>query len=457
MTTEMATALIEHLDKGARQEDLCFCAWRPSVGRQRTTAIITRVLMPERRERILQGNVLFTQDYLSRALRWLNPGEGLSLIHSHPAYGWQDMSSDDIVAERDRVAGAAFGRTGMPLLGLTSARDGHFSARLWTRIAPNKFERAWIPDVRVVGRHIRRTWHPNVALSARETVMQERTLSVWGSARQRDIVLSRIGIVGLGSVGSIVLESLARIGCTKITLIDFDVVKERNLDRTLGATRWDAQFAIPKVALGARAARAATTADTLDIDVCADSILSEAGLRAALDCDVLFSCVDRPFARHMLNALAYAHLIPVIDGGIVARIQDGRPLHVDWRVHTVGPQHACLVCIDAVRRGDIDLDRAGLLQDPHYIEGLDPEARARFSGENVFPFSLSVAAHEVLHMVRLLTGLDRIGGVGPQIYHCYPGRMDVVRSSSCATGCPYDALTATAADLSGNYVEYEKD
>ena len=34
------------------------------------------------------------------------------------------MSEDDVVAERDRLAGAAFGRTGLPVVGLTRGTTG---------------------------------------------------------------------------------------------------------------------------------------------------------------------------------------------------------------------------------------------------------------------------------------------------------------------------------------------
>lgn len=76
---------------------------------------------------------------------------------------------------------------------------------------------------------------------------------------------------------------------------------------------------------------------------------------------------------------------------------DGLPLHVDWRIHTVGPEHACMVCLDAPRCSDVALDREGKLDDPDYIQGLSDEDKARFSRRSVFPFSMSVAAHEVLH------------------------------------------------------------
>jgi len=119
---------------------------------------------------------------------------------------------------------------------------------------------------------------------------------------------------------------------------------------------------------------------------------------------VLISCVDRPWPRWILNMIAYAHLIPVIDGDILARVTpDGRPLHIDWRIHTVGPGRACLLCLSALLRSDAALDRDGLLDDPDYLCGLTAEDYERYNRRNVFPFSLSVAAHEVLH----LAGNDR--------------------------------------------------
>ena len=114
-------------------------------------------------------------------------------------------------------------------------------------------------------------------------------------------------------MGSLVAEALSRVGLVNLTYIDFDKIKERNLDRTSGATFKD--IGKLKVDVAADATARSSTAKKLDLMSIPHSILVPEGLAAALDCDVLICCVDRPWPRHLLNVLAYSHLIPVIDGG----------------------------------------------------------------------------------------------------------------------------------------------
>lgn len=452
MAAKLDEALSRHLDKGPRQEDMTFAYWRPSVGQDRSTAVLFEAVLPQEGERVLQGNVAFQPEYLRRVLADLPEGAGIALLHSHLGPGWQGMSEDDIVAEQDRLGGPVWGRSGLPVLGLTRGTDGAWSARCWRRVAPHTFERWDADSVRVVGHRLRITWHPSMPPPAIPG-SQQATVSVWGTEAQANLARTRVGIVGLGSVGSIVAEALARVGFTAITLIDFDVLEERNRDRTAGANAADVAAGLSKVQVAARNVSEAGTAPDLGLRVVPENVLDFAGLEAALDCDALICCVDRPWPRFLLNVLAYSHLIPVIDGGIAARVTaDGRPLHIDWRIHTIGPENACLICQDALRRSDVALDMEGKLDDPDYIAGLSEEDKARFSRRNVFPFSLSVAAHEVLQLVGLLTGMQRVGGKGPQTYHAYPGVMEVLEPE-CSASCEFAALTASASDLSGNLRE----
>ena len=437
-----------HVHKAGRQEDLAFAYWRPSVGAHRFTAVISKLILPEDRDRVLQGNVAFFPQYLHRVLAAVPDGCGVAFLHGHPVPGWQRMSRDDIVAERDRLAGAVAGRTGMPLVGLTRGTDGAWSGRMWLRRAPRSYERRLARSVRVVGSRFGITYNPSEpAVSTVDT--QAATVSVWGAAAQERLVRASVGIVGLGSVGSLVAEALSRMGLQNLTYIDFDDIETRNLDRTSGATKDD--VGRPKVLVAASATLRSATAQNVLLRTVPHSVLTREGVAAALDCDVLVCCVDRPWPRYLLNTLAYSHLIPVIDGGILATVKDdGTPQHVTWRIHTVGPERACMVCLDNLRLSDVALDRDGKLDDQGYIAGLSEGDRGASSRRNVFPFSMSVAAHEVLQLIGLVTGFCRIGGRGPQRYDCYPGAMGVQADAVCDPQCEFVALTATATDLSPN-------
>ena len=453
MTGDIDRRLRAHFAHEGLQEDLTFALWRPGFGGRRFSMILNTLVLPDADERILDGNVSFTSDYLSRVLAELQPGLGVALIHSHLGPGWQGMSEDDVIAERDRLAGAVSGRTGLPLLGMTWGTDGTWSARAWGRSAPFTYERVDVPAVRVVGSEgLALSFHPKLRPEPAELPAQVATLSVWGAKAQADIARARVGIVGLGSVGSIISEGLSRMGVADVVLIDHDRIELRNLDRTLHATPADAASESLKIDVADRAIEESHTAISVDVTKLPESLLTRVGVETALDCDVLICSVDRPWPRWILNAVAYAHLIPVVDGGILARTTpEGRPLHIDWRIHTVGPGRACMVCLGALLRSDVGLDRDGLLDDPDYIAGLSPAEQERYSRRNVFAFSLAVAGHQLLHVAGMIAGSSRVSGIGPQHYQAYPGTMSVDSTTACVDDCEIAAMTASAQPLSDQF------
>ena len=432
------------------EEDLTFGLWIPSQGNNRFTAIVQKIIPPEEGDRNIHGNASFNSQYVHKILNHASNQFGIVFIHSHLGPGWQGMSTDDIKAEHDILSGPVSGMTDLPLLGMTRGTDGAWSARFWLKKGVKKYERRWADSVRVVGKHLRITYHPDIIDSSRHKENQIATRSVWGKYNQSLIANTHVGIIGLGSVGSLVAESLSRIGVSKITLIDPQCIETRNLDRTLGATAEDVEKRIPKVTISERLIKSSHTSENLQTIPVINDVVSQEGIKRSLDCDVIFSCVDRPWPRHYLNALSYSHLIPVIDGGIIAKTKNDRPVHVDWRIHTVGPGKKCLVCLGALKNGEISLDKDGMLDDQNYIRNMDEGMKHLVSRENVFAFSMSLAAHEVIQFAGLLTGLTRIGGIGPQFYHAYPGRMDVKELEKCDPECSYNQLTSTAVDLTPN-------
>lgn len=93
--------LSDHLIRKDWQEDLCFALYNPGTGRTRHTANIQRVILPLPNERQVHRKVSFNPDYFDRVCSLaLETGCGICFLHSHPSTGWQDMSKDDIAAEK---------------------------------------------------------------------------------------------------------------------------------------------------------------------------------------------------------------------------------------------------------------------------------------------------------------------------------------------------------------------
>jgi len=294
LTSALNSEATHHLIRKDGQEDLCFALWSPSQGTSRFSGLVQSLILPLDGERAVHGNASFQSAYYERALGLAVERRcGLAFLHSHPAHGWQGMSRDDIETETT-YAPPTFGATGLPLLGLTAGTDEAWSARFWTRTAPRTYERQWCESVRVVGERLAVTYEDGQRPRPGFREELTRTVSAWGEDAQADLARLRVGVVGAGSVGSMVAEALARMGVADIILMDFDEVKRHNLDRLLHATSEDAEYRRPKVEVLARGLRQSATASNFRVTPLEYSVVEEAGYRAALDCDVLFSCVDRP-------------------------------------------------------------------------------------------------------------------------------------------------------------------
>jgi molybdopterin-synthase adenylyltransferase len=437
----------EHLLRSDRQEDICFGLWRIGKGQTRTTALVEQLILPREEERNVHGDASFEPIFLERAMAEAADGDaGLALLHSHPlGRGWQGLSKPDVFAEQNN-AGAVYGATGHPFVGLTLAGNGAWSARFWERTAPRTYPVAWCASVRVVGDSLAVTFMDKLAPIPRSTEEQIRTVSAWGEESQGNLARLRAGVVGAGSVGGMIAEALARTGFEDVTLIDFDIVKKHNLDRLNYATRRD--IGRLKVEALAKHLRERATAANFRVYPVEAAVYEEKGYRAALDCDLLFSCVDRPWGRHVLNLIAFSHLIPVIDGGIRVRANRlGKLAAADWRAHTVTVGRPCLQCLGQYDPGHVQLEREGMLDDPEYIEGL-PKDHPLKCRENVFAFSMSCASLQTLQMLALVLAPLDLPNPGSQLYHFVGADMEEPTFGSCHPECLFPSLIAVG-DTSG--------
>jgi len=132
-------------------------------------------------------------------------------------------------------------------------------------------------------------------------------------------------------------------------------------------------------------------------------LADEQGARGLLSCDLVFCCVDRLLPRALLNDLAYAAHIPIIDMGSAFRVDDsGHVVSQGGKVAIIGPGHVCLWCW-----GDLDSDRLRAetlapeeresLVAEGYIEGADVPQPA------VVAFNAEIASAAVIEAMRLAT------------------------------------------------------
>lgn len=434
--------LSAHLLRSDGQEDLCFAMWKPSTGLMRTTALVQDPILPMHGERQVHGNASFNPQYVLRAAREAGQaGKGLAFAHSHPAgCGWQALNGGDALAE-SRIANLAREATGLPLIGLTLAGDGAWSARFWSgtggAVRPLGCE-----SVRVIGDGFRVTFDDSLLPVPRIAAAQIRTVHTWGEKTQAMIARLRVAVAGVGSVGMAIAEALARTGIQRLGIFEFDTVELVNIDRLRGASAVDAYLLRPKTHVAWRLLEEGSTAAEPSHEVHELSICEPDGFRRLLDFDLVFSCVDRPWPRHVVNTMAFADLIPVVEGGLAAfQNLDSRLRNAYWSSTVVRPGQPCLVCLSQYDPALVQVERDGSLDDPSYIANLPPDSPLQ-RRENVAALSAMASAALLAQFVSLVARPSGFGDPGPLRFSLRDHAVERT-AAVCDSECPYAASRGT--------------
>ena len=348
--------------------------------------------------------------------------------------------------------------TGLPLVGMTLATSNHtWSARHWNIGVGKQVDCTHSTNVRVIGDRLAVSWNDVLRPPPQPTQRQLRTVSAWGEQCQADLARRRVLVVGAGSVGLDIVVRLAASGLRDTTVMDFDVVQYHNLDRLIGAKPRDARLVRPKAYVAQREGTGAATAEEARVEVSDLSICEPEGLQLALDHDLIFSCVDRPWPRSVLNSLAYSDFIPVIDGGIgIDTFDDGRMRNATWRSQVIRPMRPCMSCNRQLDLGQVIPDIQGLLNDPEYIAGFGRSDVP--TNQNVAPLSVSVAASLLAQYVSFSVAPAGLGDPGPLRYALsshFLERLDHVTRPHCPVESGEDAGDKRA-DLTGRHEQAER-
>lgn len=155
-------------------------------------------------------------------------------VHNHGAGNEVAFSSVDLESHMRGYPALLDITAGIPVGALVFATDA-VAGDIWI----SKTERVQINHAVVVGRR-RMLVYPEPQKSLTQTSPSfERQTRLFGDKGQAILREMKVGVIGLGGVGSLVNEYVARLGVGHVVLIDPDRIEITNLSRVVGSTRFD--------------------------------------------------------------------------------------------------------------------------------------------------------------------------------------------------------------------------
>ncbi len=453
--TEADRRQIEGTALGAEPREgavVALCRWSTSATRD--TALVLDPILPGPGDLTYDRGgfvVTVTAHYWNRAIDMIadaSPDTGLAVLHTHPGRGVPEWSGDDNNADGDLARflfGEGFLKRRAPLVSLVASHtdlrgrsisldaDGHTVAmRAIERVRTLGTARL---NVSSTGDRIREPGGSEVPAHA------ERSVRVFGKDGQRLLADMHIALVGAGGVGSMVGEHIARWGIGRVSIWDPDVVQKVNVNRSGVFTFRDAFWRRLKAKTLAKGLRRVALVRRIKVRWSSKDVRQREELEALLDADMVLMLVDDARPRHFINRLAYAHYIPVLDGGNAIRSTAEDDTECDAAVIEAGavrvsyltPNGPCAWCaghLDPARlalafrsKADKDADRAR-----GYVEHLGPQ-----HAPSVMPVNSLTAALLEYRLQDILLGLS--GRSIPELYFdILDGTLDELPRKSVA-GC----------------------
>ncbi|MCY3778383.1 MAG: ThiF family adenylyltransferase [Candidatus Aminicenantes bacterium] len=270
---------------------------------------------------------------------------GYLAIHNHRSDRHVDFSTVDLEShERGYPALLDIGR-GIPVGALVYGRRS-VAADVWL---PDGTRRS-LGNYCIIGHDITRLYsQPRDA--SKSNTEHDRQVRMFGASGQEILQASKVAVIGLGGIGSLVAEYLARLGVGKLLLIDPDEIESSNLSRVVGATQVDVETGQLKAQIAVRHAREMAT--LANLESVARDVSHHSVAQNLRDCDFIFLAADSMRARLVVNALAHQYLIPTIQMGAKIRPGEyGRLEDAMCAVRHIRPGTGCLWCnglIDATQ------------------------------------------------------------------------------------------------------------
>lgn len=260
----------------------------------------------------------------------------------------------------------------------------------------------------------------------------DRSIRFFGLEGQQRLRSASVAVVGIGGLGTHVVQQISLLGVGRLALIDPEELDETNRNRYIGARADDPIPGTLKVDIGRRIVHEIDP--SIAVEVIAEPLISAHAFDAIINCDYVFGCLDNDGARLVLTELCSAYSRPYLDLATeIAR--DGATY--GGRIVSAWAGAGCAVCYEQLDIGEAQLDLAtpNEKRDRAAAYGVAPDALGE-AGPSVVSVNGVVASLGATEFMLVVTGIREaprplltyrahMGGVGvmadpplPDCYYC---------------------------------------
>lgn len=238
-------------------------------------------------------------------------------------------------------------------------------------------------------------------MSANRFDRNERLFGKQGQVLLRDAI---VAVVGVGGLGTHVVQQLALLGVGALFLIDQEELSESNRNRYVGAFWDDPVPGTPKVDIGARLVK--TIDPELSVETIAAPFRSERAFRAIEKATHVFGCLDSDGERLVLNEVSSAFSRPFID--LASDVIKEPTLRYGGRVCVNWSGDGCVVCLGVLDQAEVAADLGGdaRRRDEEALYGVQRTALGT-AGPSVVSINGVVASVGVTEFMVGVTGLRK--------------------------------------------------
>jgi hypothetical protein len=229
-----------------------------------------------------------------------------------------------------------------------------------------------------------------------------RQIPLFGEQGQRKLSAANVAVVGIGGLGSHVVQQLALLGVGRISMIDPQELADTDRNRSVVARYDDPVPGSLKLDLAERTV--ASIDPNIQVTRIPKSLISDDAFAAVLAADYVFGCLDSEGLRLVLNELTAAYELPLVD--LASDVLPGDPPAYGGRICVAWGGDGCLVCraVLDLAEAQLDLSSPEARRDREALYGVKRSDLGR-SGPSVVSVNGVVASLGVTEFMVAVTGI----------------------------------------------------